>query len=239
MSAWLWLAGLAVLLVLLFGLVLSSPIELQVYAAFPAQRPVQVDVRWLYGLIDLEDVAPVGAGDDEEAQPAQPQAEPSSPEGPTEPGSEPDGDEETSRIEDVLDKGVGYLEMRKDVETKAKMALAVIRTEDLPLAVTRLLRDLVAAVHVERIGIQAGFGFGSPAETGKVFGQLKAAFAWTHATDRIHVDLQPDFHAIGFEAGADAQIEARTWSLLRPLIVFALAPPTWQAVKNARGARDG
>lgn len=241
MSAWLWLAGLVLLLLALLAAALSSPIELKAYAAYPAQPPVQVDVRWLYGLLDLEDVAPVGAGDEEdgdgEGEPGEPEEREPEPRQ-AEPEAEDEADD-MGRIEGALDQGVSYLETRKDVETKARVALAVVRTEDLPLAFTRLLRDLVAAVHVDRIGIQVGFGFGSPAETGKVFGQLKAAFAWTYATDRIHVDLQPDFHAMGFEGGADVQIQARTWDLLRPLIVFALAPPTWQAVRNARGARDG
>lgn len=237
MSAWLWLAALAVLLVALLAVVLTSPIELKAYAAYPAQPPVQLDVRWLHGLLALEGFQP-GGGDEEEAEPEaelEPEREPVEPEDPGEPEAEDMG-----RVEGALDSGVRYLETRSEVETKVKMALAVLRTEDLPLAVTRLLRDLVRAVHVDRVGIQAGFGFGSPAETGKVYGQLKAAFAWTHATDRIHVDVQPDFHAIGFEGGADVQIRARTWDLLRPLIVFALAPATMQAVRNAREAKkDG
>jgi hypothetical protein len=264
-SAWLWLAGLALLLVLLAALALSSPIEVEAYAAYPAQPPVQVDVRWLYGVVDLEGLGPSAEEEPEAhsgteperqppAEPAQPTPERQPPEpepGPTpeaetragpEPEAEPEptrDEEEPGRVEQALDQGVEYLETRKDVESKVQRALAVLRTEDLPLAVTRMLRDLVHAVHVERIGVQAGFGFGSPAETGKVFGQLTAAFAWTHATDKIHVDLQPDFHAVGFEAGADAHVHARTWKLLRPLIVFALAPPVWQAIRNARGGSDG
>lgn len=242
MSAWLWLAGLALLLVALLAVALRSPIEVEAYAAYPAQSPVQVDIRWLYGLVDLEAVGP---SPDEEPTEAPPEPETDhdvevEPE--TEPRPEPpktEDEAESGRLEGALDQGVEYLETRKDAKEKVRMALAVLRTDDLPLAVTRMLRDLVAAVQVERIGVQAGFGFGSPAETGKVFGQLKAAFAWTHATDKIHVDLQPDFHAIGFEAGADAHVHARTWELLRPLIVFTLAPPVWQAVRNARGARDG
>ncbi|PSG97544.1 hypothetical protein BRD56_04930 [Thermoplasmatales archaeon SW_10_69_26] len=263
MSAWLWLAGLALLLVLLAALALSSPIEVEAYAAYPAQPPVQVDVRWLYGVVNLEGLGP-SAEEEPEAHPepepkppaesaqpaperqAPPEPEPGpAPEAETRPEAEERGpepgpeDEDESRLESALDQGVEYLETRKDVESKVQRALAVLRTEDLPLAVTRMLRDLVHAVHVERIGVQAGFGFGSPAQTGKVFGQLTAAFAWTHATDKIHVDLQPDFHAVGFEAGADAHVHARTWKLLRPLIVFALAPPVWQAIRNARGGSDG
>jgi hypothetical protein len=265
-SAWLWLAGLALLLVLLAALALSSPIEVEAYAAYPAQPPVQVDVRWLYGVVDLEGLGPSAEEEPEAhpgteperhppAEPAQPtperqapperQPEPT-PEAETRAGPEPEAEpeptrdeEEPGRVEQALDQGVEYLETRKDVESKVQRALAVLRTEDLPLAVTRMLRDLVHAVHVERIGVQAGFGFGSPAQTGKVFGQLTAAFAWTHATDKIHVDLQPDFHAVGFEAGADAHVHARTWKLLRPLIVFALSPPVWQAIGNARGGSDG
>lgn len=236
MSAWLWLAALAVFLVALLAVVLTSPIELQAYAAYPAQPPVQLDVRWLHGLVAVEGFQPGGgeetddeAGTEADLEPAEPEQAP-----------ETETDEDMGRLEGALDTGVGYLETRSELETKAKVALAALRTEDLPLAVTRLLRDLVRAVQVDRVGIQAGFGFGSPAETGKVYGQLKAAFAWTYATERIHVDIQPDFHAIGFEGGADVQIRARTWDLLRPLIVFALAPPTLQAVRNARRARrDG
>lgn len=227
MSAWLWLAALAVLLVGLLAAALSSPLQLKVFAAYPAQPPVQVDVRWLYGLVDLRGYRP--GGDDAEVEHAE--------------GGEPEPDEEEDdglgRVEAALDTGVDYLETRSDLERKARVALAVLRTEDFTLVVTRLLRDLVHAVRVERVGLQAGFGFGSPAETGKVFGQLKAAFAWTHATDRIHVDIQPDFHSVGFEGGADVQLEARTWQLLRPLVVFGLAPPTLHAVKNARRAARG
>lgn len=227
MSAWLWLAALAALLVAQLAFALTSPIRLEAYAAYPAQPPVQVDVRWLHGLLDLDLQLGPSGGDEEEPEP-----EPVE----TEPDEAPNGEEEGGRLEEGLDAGVKYLEGRSEAERKAKIALAVLRTDDLPVTVTRLLRDLVRAVQLDRIGIQAGFGFGSPAETGKVYGQLKAALAWTHATDEIHVDIQPDFHAMGFEAGADVQLEARTWSLLRPLIVFALAPPTLQAVENARRA---
>lgn len=234
MSAWLWLAALAGLLLALLAFVLTAPIELKAYAAYPAQRPLQLDVRWLHGLLVVEGLR-LGGGDGEPEEAPEGAAEPE-PSPTPEPETEGADADDGGRLEGTLDKGVRYLETRSEAEKKAKVALAAIRTEDLPLAVTRLLRDLVRAVHVDRIGLQLGFGFGSPAETGKVFGQLQAAFAWTHATDRIHVEIQPDFHAIGFEAGADAHIRARTWALLRPLIVFALAPPTLQAVKNARRA---
>lgn len=262
MSAWLWLTGTVVLLVGLVAAVLTSPIELAVRARYPTPAPVELDLRWLHGALALEGFEIGGGAEDEaeevevpepseparpapereppEAEPApEPEPEPEpTPEPEPEPAPEPDReeDEEMGRVEEALDSGVRYLEMRSAAERKVKIGLAVLRTRDLPLAITRMLRDLVRAVHIDRIALHAGFGFGSPAETGKVFGQLKAAFAWTHATERIQVDLDPDFHAVGFEAGAEAEIEARTWDLVRPFIVFALAPPVWNAIGNAREA---
>lgn len=240
MSAWLWLAALALLLVGLAALVLASPLQVQLFAAYPARQPVRADVRWLFGLIDLEGLGPSPEDADERVEEPSPEVpveaeEPSPPED----EDEEEDREPLDRVERALDTGVDYLETRSDVKKKVRMALAVLRTEDFTLAFTRMLRDLVGAVDVDRIGIQAGFGFGSPAETGKIYGQLQAAFAWTHATPGIHVELRPDFHEAGLEAGADVALEARTWDLLRPLVVFALADATWRAVENARGARNG
>lgn len=242
MSAWLWLAALALLLVSLLVFALSSPIEVHVVAAYPARTPVEADVRWLHGLLEIEGLGPSpGDAEAEEEIGAEPDAEEArEPERPLEPEEETDEDEgPLDRVEAALDTGVGYLETRSKARTRARMALAAFQTEDFTLEVTRMLRDLVGAVDVDRVGIQAGFGFGSPAQTGKVYGQLQAAFAWTHATPGIHVEIHPDFHQPGFEAGGDVALEARTWDLLRPLIVFAFAGPTWRAVKNARSARHG
>lgn len=241
-SAWLWLAALALLLAGLLALALASPVRVHAFAVYPAQPPVRVDVRWLYGLVDLEGLGPSGQ-DEQEVQPEPGDTGPveAADEKTEEPEQTPDEEarDPLDRVEGVLDTGVTYLETRRDAREIANVALAVLRTEDFLLELTRFLRDLVGAVEVDRIGIKAGFGFGSPAETGKVYGQLQAAFAWTRASQRISVDLQPDFHELGFEGGADVALEARTWDLLRGVIVFALAEPTWEAIGNAREAHHG
>lgn len=171
--------------------------------------------------------------------------EPGEPSPPPEPSTEPS--EETTeaepsdvgRTERALDQTVDYMETRRDIEGQVRAGLALIRTDGFLLEITRFLRDLVHAVNVHRIGLKAGFGMGSPAETGRVYGQLTAALAWTHATQKVHVDLDPDFQAESLEAEADAHVEARTWDLIRPFIVLLLAETTWEAISNARGELDG
>lgn len=234
MSAWLWLAGLFVLLTAAFVAALRAPLELRLSARFPGAPILRADIHGLWGLLDVR----VRKGRQPEPAPSpEPDRQVASDADDASTRAEPETDE-PDRVEKVLDSTVGYLETRRDLERKIQAGLALLRTDGFPLEVVRLLRELVRVTDVDRIGLSAGFGLGTPAQTGRVYGQLSAAFAWTHATDRVQVDLDPDFQAEGLEGEADVQLSARTWYLLRPLIVFLLAQPTREAISNARGELD-
>lgn len=242
MPTWLWLAVVWLILAALPVLALASPIEVALVASYPGQPRLKARVRWLWGLFHLDGLGPTpspapggeaetaGEVDDDVDEPA---ADP--PAGPKPAGREEDEPPE-EELASTLDAGIQAVETRREIEQKALMALAALRTRDFPLQIARLLRDLVRSVNVERIGLKAGFGLGSPAKTGRVFGQLQVALAWTRATDRVHVDLDPDFEAQGITGQADLAVRSSAWALICPLVAFLLAPPTIRAVKNARGA---
>lgn len=219
------LAGLAVLLAAGLLAVLRSPIEVRLSAGYPGPPRLGLDLAWGGGLWRLS--LPLAGPDAGEEEP------PEAPVGEAEP--EPDtGDEAASPgpAEAALDRAVDALETRRRARRGARTAVAVIGTEGFPLALVRLLRDLVRAVHVDHVGVRAAFGLGDPARTGQVYGTLQGALAWTHATDGVRVDLEPDFAGEGFRGEARVALEATIGELLAALAVFLLAPPTIRAARN-------
>lgn len=210
------LAGLAVLLAAGLLVVLRSSIQVRLSAGYPGSPRLGLDLAWGDGrwLLSL----PLGGSDAGEEEARQASGE----------GAEPEaGDEEAA-----LDRAVDALETRRRARRGARTAVAVIGTEGFPLALVRLLRDLVRAVHVDHVGVRAAFGLGDPARTGQVYGTLQGALAWTHATDGVRVDLEPDFAGEGLTGEARVALEATIGELLAALAVFLLAPPTIRAARN-------
>ena len=88
-------------------------------------------------------------------------------------------------------------------------------------AAPRLIAQLLRAIHLERLTIDADFGLADPAETGQLFG-LAAAFK--HAVrprPPMSIDLRPDFTGPRLSGVFEAQLRFTPAAFIPPGIRFA------------------
>lgn len=87
-------------------------------------------------------------------------------------------------------------------------------------AAPRLAARLVRAVHIERLRVDAAFGFPDPADTGAAWGAFCALGPFLPA--RASVALHPVFDGPALHGSAEAAVRFRPAGLLGPLIRFAV-----------------
>lgn len=106
-----------------------------------------------------------------------------------------------------------------------------VRGNPLPEALT-LLRRVLHAFHVDRLHVDAEVGLGDPAETGRVFGQLCPVIYGVGpygATDRLGVNLRPNFDDACFHGSAEAALRVTPIAVIWPLMAFG-----WRVFGPAR-----
>jgi len=93
--------------------------------------------------------------------------------------------------------------------------------------VKKLLLRLLRALKPKQVRIRGELGLGDPAETGKLF-------AWLSAIRIVPLDirLRPNF--LESVQNIDFHLKGRLalWSLLWPLLAFALSKPIWKIIKS-------
>ncbi len=85
----------------------------------------------------------------------------------------------------------------------------------------RLVTDLLAPIHVERLAIDADIGLADPAETGHLFGLL-AALQYSHPpSETLFIAIRPNFSGPTAAGRIDARLRFVPLAFLPPGIRFA------------------
>ncbi len=96
-------------------------------------------------------------------------------------------------------------------------------------AAPRLLADVLRAIRIDRLEVDADVGLGDPADTGQLFGALAPFVYGTAATPRLNLGLRPDFGAARLDGRVHARLRVVPGRLLAPLARFG-----WRAFGPGR-----
>ena len=80
--------------------------------------------------------------------------------------------------------------------------------------------DTLSGIHLDRISLRAQVGLTDPADTGRLYGLL-CPFKYAIVSDRLDVDMTPDFAKAGFEGNAELSLHFVPARLAWPTIRFA------------------
>lgn len=111
-----------------------------------------------------------------------------------------------------------------------RRALAMVRSEDFPRRVLRLLRDLLRSVHVRRFDFDLRVGLDDPADTGRLWGLIGPVTALLTLPSPARIVVTPEFAEPLLHLDAHAEARIVPAGLLAVLIVFLLSPPTLRAL---------
>jgi len=117
---------------------------------------------------------------------------------------------------------------------RARNALAALRPAGFRGRVYRLVRDVVRAVHVQRLRLRVRLGLGDPADTGRLWalmGPLEALARMGNAEIRI----EPDFLDPVLEFQVDGRVRIVPLRFVALAGAFLLSPPTIRAWRTLRG----
>ena len=114
---------------------------------------------------------------------------------------------------------------RKQKKRPAKKKTGQLRkswsnTSAFPSAIGRLIKELLRAVQIRNLSINAEFGLGDPAETGALFGSLVPLAYGTSGCSQIDLSLTPDFDHARLSGTFDATLRFVPVALLPPVARF-------------------
>jgi hypothetical protein len=126
---------------------------------------------------------------------------------------------------------------KKSRARKGRVAVAVLRTRGLLQGVVRLALALLRRVKVERIQLDALFGFENPADTGFVYGCLSPVLVIADVRG-LNIRCRPMFLEAGVRGAFRATIQVRPLSIVGPMIAFLVSPAVFRAVHMAWRTRQ-
>ncbi|MCP5038209.1 MAG: DUF2953 domain-containing protein [Rhodobacteraceae bacterium] len=112
------------------------------------------------------------------------------------------------------------LKPKKRKRKAARWWTSRLRPTELARAVPALLGDTLSGIHIDRLRVQAEFGFGDPADTGRIFGQLMP-FTYLPISPAVSFNVKPNFESRCLKANADAALHFIPVRLALPAIRFA------------------
>ena len=113
-----------------------------------------------------------------------------------------------------------------------RMAVALLRTRGLLERIVRLALALLRRVKLERLQLDAMFGFENPAETGFVYGCLSPVLVMADLQG-LNVRCRPMFLESGLRGALRATIRVRPLVLVGPMVAFLVSPPVVRAARAA------
>jgi len=119
---------------------------------------------------------------------------------------------------------------------RGRNVLAALRQAAFRRRIHRLVRDLVRAVHVQRVHLLMRLGLGDPADTGRLWalvGPVNAVARWRD----VDIRIEPDFLEPVLEFEADGRVEIVPLRFVVLAVGFAFSPPTLRAWRTLRGSR--
>ena len=117
-----------------------------------------------------------------------------------------------------------------------RMAIAVLRTRGLFGRVVQFALALLRRVTLERLQLDAMFGFENPADTGFVYGCLSPVLVMADLRG-LNIRCRPMFLESGVRGGFRATIRIRPLLVVGPMVAFLASPPVFRAARVAWRAR--
>ena len=117
-----------------------------------------------------------------------------------------------------------------------RIAVAVLRTRGLIERVVRLALALLRRVTLERLQLDAMFGFENPADTGFVYGCLSPVLVLADVRG-LNIRCRPMFLESGVRGAFRATIRVRPLLVVGPIVAFLVSPPVFRAARVAWRAR--
>ena len=117
-----------------------------------------------------------------------------------------------------------------------RMGLAVLRTHGLFHQVGRLVTRLLRQLKLQRLHLQADFGFDDPSDTGMVYGMLSPLLVMADVRG-FDVHCRPMFLEAGVKGVLGATVQVRPLSVAATVLAFCVSPPVFRAAASAWRAR--
>ena len=115
---------------------------------------------------------------------------------------------------------------------RRRMAVAVLRTRGLSERVVQFALALLRRVTLERLQLDAMFGFENPADTGFVYGCLSPVLVMADVRG-LSIRCRPMFLESGLRGAFRATIRVRPLLVLGPIVAFLVSPPVVRAARAA------
>lgn len=128
-----------------------------------------------------------------------------------------------------------------DKRAPAERLRRVLKTKGFIRGVLRFLRDMARCVRFVSLHVAGRFGLDNPFDTGRLWGTFCAFTGFLHGTERVRLQVEPDFDEAVFELDSRGEIRIIPVTLFLPFIRFVLAPATLRAAWSAsrRTGRTG
>ncbi len=228
--SWAW--GLALTLaglLLVATALLAVPLELVLRIERRTGTRVSLVIGWLAGQIPhtLVDAPSPPAAPDEATPTAQEIDEAHEFDPDTLPGPSTDGHPEPSPLSE---------EPTSKRDALAPV-IALVRTDGFLKHTLRTVLRLVRSFTIRSLRAQGRFGTGDPADTGRLFGRIQTVHPALYATDRVTVDIEPDFDRRVLVGEGAITLRVTPLRLAWVSMRYALSPTTLRAARNAWRAR--
>lgn len=114
--------------------------------------------------------------------------------------------------------------------------VAVIRQAQFRRRVYRFFKDLVRALHLQRLRLLMRLGLGDPAETGRLWALMGPLSAMAQNVRSAEVCIEPEFMDSVLEVQADGQLRLIPLQLLLVVFAFVLSPTSIRAWRTLRAS---
>lgn len=114
--------------------------------------------------------------------------------------------------------------------------VAVIGQTQFRRRVYRFLKDLVRALHLQRLRLLMRWGLGDPADTGRLWALIGPLSAMVQNVRSAEVCIEPEFMDAVLEVQADGQLRLIPLQLLVVVFAFVLSPPSIRAWRTLRAS---
>ncbi len=114
--------------------------------------------------------------------------------------------------------------------------VAVIRQAQFRRRVYRFFKDLVRALHLQRLRLLMRLGLGDPADTGRLWALIGPLSAMAQNVRSAEVCIEPEFMDSVLEVQADGQLRLIPLQLLVLVFAFVLSPPSIRAWRTLRAS---
>ncbi|MCH8552907.1 MAG: DUF2953 domain-containing protein [Natronospirillum sp.] len=112
--------------------------------------------------------------------------------------------------------------------------LAALSVEGFIGHLLRLVRRLLAGLHIHHLDIRGRLGLGDPADTGLAWALVGPISVLLDAPGVTQVDIQPDFSQEVLDFSSNGRVRVVPLEYLTVMIRFMVSPTTFRAIRAMR-----